>query len=71
MIYKETMEEYMKFRHFVRHIYGFQLEWERMEGLINGINDFWKIIKENINNFLLENNELLPLHITNGNSSPP
>ena len=52
---KETMEEYLKFRHFVRHIYGFQLEWERMETLLNGINDFWVMAKENINNFLLEN----------------
>jgi len=50
---KERMEEYMKFRHFVRHMYGFQLEWERMEGLLAGINDFWETIKENINDFLL------------------
>jgi hypothetical protein len=32
----------MKFRHFVRHAYGFQLDWERMEELVNGINIFWK-----------------------------
>jgi len=50
---KERMEEHMKFRHFVRHMYGFQLEWEKMEGLLAGINDFWETIKENINSFLL------------------
>ena len=49
---KDTMEEYMKFRHFVRHVYGFKLEWERMECLINGIDNFWKIAKENINSFI-------------------
>jgi len=52
---KETMEEYMKFRHFIRHAYGFQLEWERMEELILGLNDFWEIIKGSIYNFI-ENN---------------
>jgi len=35
------------------YLYEFQLEWERMEGLLVGINDFWGTIKENLNNFLL------------------
>jgi hypothetical protein len=49
------LEEYLKFRHFVRHSYGFQLEWERMEDLINGIERFWGKVKECINCFI-ENN---------------
>jgi hypothetical protein len=49
------LEEYMKFRHFVRHIYGFQLEWERMEDLMNNAKTFWESIKQNINKFI-ENN---------------
>ena len=49
---EKSLEEYLKFRHFVRHAYGFQLEWERMEDLINGINIFWENVKENINNFI-------------------
>ncbi|MCL2411580.1 MAG: hypothetical protein FWC97_08060 [Treponema sp.] len=49
---QETIEEYMKFRHFVRHAYGFQLEWDRMEDLMMGIYDFWKNIKDNLNNFM-------------------
>ena len=49
------LEEYLKFRHFVRHSYGFQLEWERMEGLTNGINTLWEAIKKDINIFI-ENN---------------
>jgi len=51
-VLQETIEEYMKFRHFVRHTYGFQLEWDRMEDLMMGIYDFWKKIKANINNFM-------------------
>jgi hypothetical protein len=49
---EETLEEYLKFRHFIRHAYGFQLEWERMEGLIKGLKDFWRNVKENIDNFI-------------------
>ena len=52
---QEKIEEYLKFRHFVRHSYGFQLEWERMEDLINDINDFWTNVKEDILVFI-ENN---------------
>jgi len=49
------LEEYLKFRHFVRNSYGFQLEWERMEDLTNGIGTLWETIKKNINIFI-ENN---------------
>ena len=49
---KTELEEYMKFRHFVRHSYGFQLEWERMEGLTKGIHSCWETFKENINKFM-------------------
>lgn len=31
---QEPLDKYLKFRHFIRHSYGFQLEWERMEDLI-------------------------------------
>jgi len=49
---QNSLEEYMKFRHFVRHSYGFQLEWERMEDLIIGMENCWVAVKQNINNFM-------------------
>jgi hypothetical protein len=49
---QKRMEEYLKFRHYVRHSYGFQLEWERMEDLITEISIFWETIKKDINNFI-------------------
>ena len=49
---QKKLEEYLKFRHFVRHSYGFQLEWERMEDLTDGINVFWEIIKKDLNTFI-------------------
>jgi hypothetical protein len=51
----KTVNQYLKFRHFIRHSYGFQLEWERMEDLVKSIDNIWKIIKEDINIFI-ENN---------------
>ena len=49
---QESLEEYLKFRHFIRHSYGFQIEWTRMEGLINNIRTIWQTIKEDINSFI-------------------
>jgi hypothetical protein len=48
----EPLDEYLKFRHFVRHSYGFQLEWSRMENLIKEIENIWKSVKEHINIFI-------------------
>jgi hypothetical protein len=52
---QKTLEEYLKFRHFIRHTYGFLLEWEEMEELAKGMENFWIAVKDNINNFI-ENN---------------
>jgi hypothetical protein len=51
----KPLDEYLKFRHFVRHSYGFQLEWTRMENLIEEVENTWKNVKENINNFIKDN----------------
>jgi hypothetical protein len=31
------LEEYLRFRHLFRHIYGFDLEWERCQDLLDGL----------------------------------
>jgi len=49
---QETIEEYLKFRHFVRHAYSYKFKWEQMEHLINDVEIFWKNIKDNLNSFL-------------------
>ena len=54
---QKPLEEYLRFRHFVRHSYGFQLEWSRMEDMINEVENLWKTIKESINNFIEDNME--------------
>ena len=53
--FKETLNDYLQFRHFVRHSYGFQLKWERMKQLILDMSINWEKIKEEINIFMEKN----------------
>jgi len=50
---QKTLEEYLKFRHYIRHAYGFQLEWTRMDNLINHIKIIWQNVKDNLNSFII------------------
>jgi hypothetical protein len=56
---EETLDDYLKFRHFVRHSYGFQLDWSRMEGLLNNVTVTWKIVKEDLQKYI-DNSEKRP-----------
>ena len=52
---KETkilLNDYLLFRHFIRHNYGFRLEWERMEKLVTEIVESWNKIKVEIKIFI-------------------
>ena len=52
---KIKLEEYLLFRHFIRHSYSSELKWNQMKTLVNDINDIWEIIKEDFQIFI-ENN---------------
>ena len=47
----DPLEEYLKFRHFIRHAYGFQLEWLAMEDLVKRVENIWNKVKEDLNVF--------------------
>jgi hypothetical protein len=51
----EQLNDYLKFRHFARHTYGFQLKWEIMKNLLFDMNVLWEKIKEDINIFMKNN----------------
>jgi len=51
----EQLNDYLQFRHFVRHAYGFKLKWEKMKSILFDMNVFWDKIKEDINNFINNN----------------
>lgn len=49
---EKEIEEYLKFRHLVRNIYGFELEEEKMIPLIKGIEKVTKDFMRDIKRFL-------------------
>jgi hypothetical protein len=53
--YKEKLFEYLSFRHYFRHSYGFEIDLNRLTPLINGVKEFWKELENDINKFV-ENN---------------
>jgi len=49
---KDQLAEYMSFRHFVRHSYGFQIDWLKMKHLIINLELTWNKVKADIESFL-------------------
>jgi len=52
---KEKLDDYLSFRHFIRHSYSSDLKWNVMGPLIKEIEDIWQIIKTDFRIFI-ENN---------------
>lgn len=49
---KENLKEYLRFRHLFRHIYGFELKWERIKPLCLQLNGIFDSLKKEIEEFL-------------------
>jgi hypothetical protein len=52
---KDSLEEYLSFRHFIRHSYSSELEWSEMEILTKNIEEIWKTIKIDFELFIKKN----------------
>ena len=52
---QEALTDYMNFRHFFRHSYGYSLKWEKAAPLFLGMVDNWKAVKCAVENFLNNN----------------
>ncbi|MCL2761811.1 MAG: hypothetical protein FWD36_01200 [Treponema sp.] len=52
---KVPLNDYLQFRHFVRHTYGFQLKWEKMKDILIDMNIVWEKVKEDLNIFMQNN----------------
>lgn len=46
------LREYATFRHFYRHTYSFQLNWEKMKPLIDNLFIVWDKVKLTLSNFI-------------------
>ena len=49
------LREYATFRHFYRHAYSFQMNWEKMKPLVQNVHTVWEETKHSIKKFLIEN----------------
>jgi hypothetical protein len=49
---KERLEEYLSYRHFIRHSYSSELKWNEMASLVKELDETWKIIKSNFETFV-------------------
>jgi len=46
------LDEYLRFRHLFRNMYGFDLEWERCAGLLQDLPETYKRLEKQIHAFL-------------------
>lgn len=46
------LKEYLRFRHLFRHIYGFEIKWERFGGLCQRLDGVFIIFKTEIDRFI-------------------
>ena len=53
--YKEQFIEYLSFRHYFRHSYGYEIDVVRLKPLINEVAKLWEFIEGDIRKFI-ENN---------------
>ncbi|MBC7321218.1 hypothetical protein H5T89_11315 [bacterium] len=48
---KIQLEEYLKFRHGFRNVYGYLLEWKRMKPLLDNLESAYKSFRKEIEDF--------------------
>ena len=48
---KMPLADYMGFRHFFRHAYGYHIRWDLAKPLFENMSDIWNATKECILNF--------------------
>ena len=54
------LREYATFRHFYRHAYSFQLNWEKMKPLVYNVFDVWSAVKKSLKNLILREELYVP-----------
>ena len=45
------LHRYLRFRHLFRHTYGYELEWEELRPLIEGMSEVFKTLRERVEEF--------------------
>ena len=50
----DQLVDYMGFRHFFRHTYGYHLRWDLIKPLLMNIKENWNTVKSNIETIIIE-----------------
>lgn len=45
------LTEYMGFRHFYRHTYGYTIKWEKCSHLFLGLPEFWQTVRDAVKKY--------------------
>jgi len=51
---KNDLEKCLLYRHFIRHSYSSELNWEQMKPMVNGLNEIWNKVKLYFEKFIKE-----------------
>ena len=49
---RQSLSDYLAFRHFFRHSYTFLLSWDELKRLANNLNNVWENVKGELDLFL-------------------
>ena len=52
---KDKLEDYLSYRHFIRHSYSSELKWSEMVPLVKKLDEIWKEVKTDLKNFINSN----------------
>jgi hypothetical protein len=52
---KDVLEDYLLYRHFIRHSYSSELKWKEMGPLVIAVEEVWKTIKNDFEIFMKKN----------------
>lgn len=47
----EILEPYLGFRHFFRHAYTFEIEWQKLKPLVDGVEEAFKKLRRDLDDF--------------------
>jgi HepT-like protein len=47
-----ALEEFLRFRHLFRNMYGFELEWPRLKSLLKALPAAWNAVETDLDRFL-------------------
>lgn len=62
---REQLSDYMGFRHFFRHSYGYHLRWDLAQPLFENLSTVWNSTKEYVLKFMQTDSEITSKNNTN------